>query len=1221
MANLETLELTIQSNAESAIQGIDTLITSLSRLSTQLNKTLADAKKFSNELLNIKRNSSFNMPKISDLSGSISRGARKGTRGDIYKPENQAVSQQEAMRLINASKSELAFQKAQEMAATYANKAVNGDMNKQQLAEGALAVQKATEQFQKLKDAEEDTSKTTKESGSAFKELKKGMEDSFKGISNTFNKIKRIATTMLIRAAIRGLIKSMKEGVQNVYGWSKAVGGEFAGAMDRAKASAETMKNALGASLSGIISALIPLFNTLTSAIITAANWINQFIALLSGKSSWTKATDAATTATDNLAQSAGGAGKAAREMLAAFDELNVIQSSGGGGGGGGGASLSEQYGGLFEDITEFDKKIRAITDFIKDNMDSIKTIVATIGSTILAWKLGKSFTDALPILSTIFGYIATAGAIAITIELTWLFANKYMNTGEDGWLFAEGLSTALGTTAAWVIAKKLIGGKAGSYAAVLSLEFSAITGIIANVSHTDVGAFSATSLKQNIIDSLKAGAGLGIGLIAGGAGVGWSIVAAGGLSLLVFGATIGLKLLTQKNRIEWGDLDLTQEQINDYAKERMFTAEANVIIDKLNTTLDRQVSLEQSVKDKLAEVDTNLNILTLGIDKSTTLSNIAEVIGGIDGTGGLVKDISDLCNINVELMKINFGSMKAFDGDGNEIGKDSLLAGISGWNNVKQQMEVDGAELTRMLFEGAKRQLEPEEEEYTNALLEKVTGTARKIANAQAFAETAVDFRDAAMEAMNKNSVQGVIDAFNTFSSSNEATIREGWIKTAQSYLALANVEENEEVKAEYIRVANNIIDGLDQTVAEELKKQNQPGIDLMTEWLKNTVTISNLSGIDYWINVLQEKGFSAETFGLAMKQLMLNNGVDKTVIEAMNLVDFSGWDLLTDELKRKFLTSIKITSESISELQKVGVSVADLFEFSGWETFSRQEQLNFINAISDAYGSEAALSAAKEAGIDVASKIAEGLRSGDAVVKTQAQSWHNIIEENATKTPFQARVKAVETQVKGVAKTMHNWVVEQVDNKKHQARIQANASDVKTVASTLDSNITKKRYANVALSDSAKTQLNTALQKAAGTANVNVKANVQLNNASTFTKAVQNALAKVSWKFGNITVPYATGGFPDAGQLFLAREAGAEMVGTIGNRTAVANNDQIVEGISNGVAAANAEQNALLRQQNQLLTAILQKTGGNGIPGASSSFGRVVAQSLDMYASLTGG
>lgn len=54
-----------------------------------------------------------------------------------------------------------------------------------------------------------------------------------------------------------------------------------------------------------------------------------------------------------------------------------------------------------------------------------------------------------------------------------------------------------------------------------------------------------------------------------------------------------------------------------------------------------------------------------------------------------------------------------------------------------------------------------------------------------------------------------------------------------------------------------------------------------------------------------------------------------------------------------------------------------------------------------------------------------------------------------------------------------------------------------------------------------------------------------------------------------------FAEGGYPETGQLFLAREAGPELIGTIGNRTAVANNDQITEGIA--VATYNAMARAL--------------------------------------------
>lgn len=71
-----------------------------------------------------------------------------------------------------------------------------------------------------------------------------------------------------------------------------------------------------------------------------------------------------------------------------------------------------------------------------------------------------------------------------------------------------------------------------------------------------------------------------------------------------------------------------------------------------------------------------------------------------------------------------------------------------------------------------------------------------------------------------------------------------------------------------------------------------------------------------------------------------------------------------------------------------------------------------------------------------------------------------------------------------------------------------------------------------------------------------------------------------------------YANGGFPATGQMFVARENGLpEMVGTIGNKTAVANNDQIVASIQGGVYAANQEQNALLREQNGLLRKLLEK------------------------------
>lgn len=75
------------------------------------------------------------------------------------------------------------------------------------------------------------------------------------------------------------------------------------------------------------------------------------------------------------------------------------------------------------------------------------------------------------------------------------------------------------------------------------------------------------------------------------------------------------------------------------------------------------------------------------------------------------------------------------------------------------------------------------------------------------------------------------------------------------------------------------------------------------------------------------------------------------------------------------------------------------------------------------------------------------------------------------------------------------------------------------------------------------------------------------------------------------------ADGGFVDQGQLFIAREAGAEMVGSIGRRTAIANNDQIVEGITYGVREANDDVvTAIYAVAQQIIAEMRNQDNGGG-------------------------
>lgn len=133
------------------------------------------------------------------------------------------------------------------------------------------------------------------------------------------------------------------------------------------------------------------------------------------------------------------------------------------------------------------------------------------------------------------------------------------------------------------------------------------------------------------------------------------------------------------------------------------------------------------------------------------------------------------------------------------------------------------------------------------------------------------------------------------------------------------------------------------------------------------------------------------------------------------------------------------------------------------------------------------------------------------------------------------------------------------------------------------------------------------------------------KLTNAAELKKSIKDAMNGIKININstvdgvrknigkiNTVAEYANGGFPVAGDLFLANEAGPEYVGSIGSNTAVANNDQIVAGIQSGVAQANAEQNELLRQQNSILMQLLNK---DLTITPSVALGQVVARSTALY------
>lgn len=263
--------------------------------------------------------------------------------------------------------------------------------------------------------------------------------------------------------------------------------------------------------------------------------------------------------------------------------------------------------------------------------------------------------------------------------------------------------------------------------------------------------------------------------------------------------------------------------------------------------------------------------------------------------------------------------------------------------------------------------------------------------------------------------------------------------------------------------------------------------------------------------------------------------------------------------------LADVTDLKEGVSQALEFSVSLVK----SGWSTvkgwlFGKNEATADDTEVSFTAKIATKWSELKSSWGDIVSNITNKTASMFAVVGTAwadiKDAWHSAVDNVKSKT---AAMKAkVGTAWKDIKKAWHSAV----DNVKGKtvdmkAKVGTKWSDIKTKWNNLIGKFTDiKRTITLTFSASA-TDLRTWVN----------------NN---ILKKVNSVFKKVPILKNHLIKYLAEGGFPAQGQLFVAREAGPEMVGTIGSRSAVANNDQIVSGIASGVAAANATQNALLRQ-----------------------------------------
>ena len=212
----------------------------------------------------------------------------------------------------------------------------------------------------------------------------KDIKSAVSTMGNLFSSFKRIAMYRGLRTAIKAITQGFTTGVKHLYAWADLVGNNFKQSMDSLSTSMNYMRNSLGAMVSPIIDALAPAVDILVDKFVDLINVVNQFLATITGASSWRRAVKEQKEYADET-DKAAGAQKRLNHQLMAFDELNNITVN---------QPSSRGSGNKDDEVTDGSFVVEQLPDWAKDIREAIENGMWKTAGTLLAQKLNGLIDD-----------------------------------------------------------------------------------------------------------------------------------------------------------------------------------------------------------------------------------------------------------------------------------------------------------------------------------------------------------------------------------------------------------------------------------------------------------------------------------------------------------------------------------------------------------------------------------------------------------------------------------------------------------------------------------------------------------------------------------------------------------------------------------------------------------------------------------------------------------
>ena len=221
---------------------------------------------------------------------------------------------------------------------------------------------------------------------SAFSTVRKETGKTNGLLATMKSRVQGIALSLLvfnwISKGFNAMVAGMKEGFKNLVKCSD----EYNASMSKLISANAQLKNSLAAAFAPLVSTVIPYLVSFINMLSAAATKVAEFIAALTGKSVFLRATKQLKDYRKELGGTAAAAKKAAGQ-LAAFDKLNVVRQdkddSSGSGGNDGGAGFEEVP--VSDEMRKLAEKLK---DILKKIFEPLKKAWNRVGKRVMqAWK------------------------------------------------------------------------------------------------------------------------------------------------------------------------------------------------------------------------------------------------------------------------------------------------------------------------------------------------------------------------------------------------------------------------------------------------------------------------------------------------------------------------------------------------------------------------------------------------------------------------------------------------------------------------------------------------------------------------------------------------------------------------------------------------------------------------------------------------------------------